>query len=155
MFHPMAFTVVAALLGALILSVTFVPAAIALFLTGRVTEKESWIVVWCKRFYQPMLLAVMRNQGLTVTVAAVIMVLSLLLVTRLGSEFIPSLNEGDIALHAIRIPGTSLSTSVAMQEEVEKPFCHFLKWNGYSARLAQQRLPLIRCRPVWPIFLSC
>lgn len=125
MFHPMAFTVVAALLGALILSVTFVPAAIALFLTGRVTEKESWIVVWCKRFYQPMLLAVMRNQGLTVTVAAVIMVLSLLLVTRLGSEFIPSLNEGDIALHAIRIPGTSLSTSVAMQEEVEKTILSF------------------------------
>lgn len=120
MFHPMAFTVVAALLGALILSVTFVPAAIALFLTGKVTEKESWIVVWCKRFYRPMLATVMRNQGLTITVAAVIMVLSILLATRLGSEFVPNLNEGDIALHAIRIPGTSLSTAIAMQSELEK-----------------------------------
>ncbi|MXS79649.1 CusA/CzcA family heavy metal efflux RND transporter [Nitrosomonas sp. GH22] len=120
MFHPMAFTVVAALLGALILSVTFVPAAIALFLTGKVTEKESWIVVWCKRFYRPMLATVMRNQGLTITVAAVIMVLSILLATRLGSEFVPNLNEGDIALHAIRIPGTSLSTAITMQSELEK-----------------------------------
>ncbi|ABI58755.1 efflux RND transporter permease subunit [Nitrosomonas eutropha] len=120
MFHPMAFTVVAALLGALILSVTFVPAAIALFLTGKVAEKESWIVVWCKRFYQPMLATVMCNQGLTITVAAVIMVLSILLVTRLGSEFVPNLNEGDIALHAIRIPGTSLSTAITMQSELEK-----------------------------------
>src|SRR5690606_29256087 len=125
MFHPMAFTVVAALLGALILSVTFVPAAIALFLTGKVTEKESWIVVRCKHFYQPLLVAVMRNQSLTITVVAVIMGLSLLLATRLGSEFIPSLNEGDIALQVIRIPGTSLSTSVAMQEEVEKTIASF------------------------------
>ncbi|SFU65140.1 cobalt-zinc-cadmium resistance protein CzcA [Nitrosomonas eutropha] len=125
MFHPMAFTVVAALLGALILSVTFVPAAIALFLTGKVTEKESWIVVWCKRIYQPMLVSVMRNQGLTITVAVVVMLLSVLLVTRLGSEFVPNLNEGDIALHAIRIPGTSLSTSVAMQEELEKTILSF------------------------------
>ncbi|SDW23450.1 cobalt-zinc-cadmium resistance protein CzcA [Nitrosomonas eutropha] len=125
MFHPMAFTVVAALLGALILSVTFVPAAIALFLTGKVTEKESWIVVWCKRIYQPMLVSVMRHQGLTITVAVVVMLLSVLLVTRLGSEFVPSLNEGDIALHAIRIPGTSLSTSVAMQEELEKTILSF------------------------------
>ncbi|QOJ08393.1 CusA/CzcA family heavy metal efflux RND transporter [Nitrosomonas sp. H1_AOB3] len=120
MFHPMAFTVVAALLGALILSVTFVPAAVALFLTGEVADEESRIVVWCKRFYQPMLVVVMRNQGLTITVAAVVMGLSVLLATRLGSEFVPSLNEGDIALHAIRIPGTSLSTAIAMQGELEK-----------------------------------
>lgn len=120
MFHPMAFTVVAALLGALILSVTFVPAAIAMFLTGKVADEESRIVVWCKRFYQPVLVVVMRNQNLTLTVAAVIMGLSVLLATRLGSEFVPQLNEGDIALHAIRIPGTSLSTAIIMQGELEK-----------------------------------
>jgi len=125
MFHPMAFTVVAALLGALILSVTFVPAAIALFLTGEVADEESRIVVWCKRFYQPILVTVMRNQSLTITVAAVIMGLSILLATRLGSEFVPSLNEGDIALHAIRIPGTSLSTAIAMQSELEKAILSF------------------------------
>ena len=125
MFHPMAFTVVIALLGAMILSVTFVPAAIALFLTGKAVDRESWIVVKSKRLYQPMLKGVMRNQGLTVTVAMVVVVLSALLATRLGSEFVPSLNEGDIALHAIRIPGTSLSTAIEMQNELEKTIKSF------------------------------
>ena len=111
MFHPMAITVVTALLGAMILSVTFVPAAIALFLSGKVTEKESTTVVWAKKAYVPALNAAMRNKELTITIAVVIVVLSGLLVTRMGSEFVPSLNEGDIALHAIRIPGTSLTTA--------------------------------------------
>ncbi len=120
MFHPMAFTVVVALIGAMILSVTFVPAAIALFLGGSVSDKESWIVVHSKRFYEPLLGSVMRNQGLTVTIAVMAILLSALLATRLGSEFVPSLNEGDIALHALRIPGTSLSTAIEMQTELEK-----------------------------------
>jgi cobalt-zinc-cadmium resistance protein CzcA len=120
MFHPMAFTVVIALLGAMILSVTFVPAAIALFLSGKVAEKESAAMTWAKKAYVPALAAAMHNKALTVTLAVVIMVLSGLLTTRMGSEFIPSLNEGDIALHAIRIVGTSLTTSIEMQNEVEK-----------------------------------
>jgi cobalt-zinc-cadmium resistance protein CzcA len=120
MFHPMAFTVVIALIGAMILSVTFVPAAIALFLSGKVAEKESRAVTWTKKAYAPALAAAMRNKALTVTLAIVIMVLTGLLTTRLGSEFVPSLNEGDIALHAIRIVGTSLSSSIEMQNEVEK-----------------------------------
>jgi cobalt-zinc-cadmium resistance protein CzcA len=120
MFHPMAFTVVIALIGAMILSVTFVPAAIALCLSGKVAEKESRAVTWAKKAYAPALAAAMRNKGLTVTFAIVIMVLTGMLTTRMGSEFVPSLNEGDIALHAIRIVGTSLSSSVQMQNEVEK-----------------------------------
>ncbi len=120
MFHPMAFTVVIALLGAMILSVTFVPAAIALFLSGKVAEKESPAVIWAKKVYVPALAAAMRNKPLTVTLAVVIVVLSGLLTTRMGSEFVPSLNEGDIALHAIRIVGTSLTTSIEMQNELEK-----------------------------------
>ena len=120
MFHPMAYTVVIALLGAMILSVTFVPAAIALFLSGKVAEKESPSVIWAKKVYIPMLAGTMRNKGLTVTLAVVIVVLSGLLTTRMGSEFVPSLNEGDIALHAIRIVGTSLTTSIEMQNELEK-----------------------------------
>lgn len=119
MFHPMAFTVVTALVGAMILSITFVPAAVALFLSGKVTEKESPLVVWAKRVYKPMLTTAMRNRELTVTIAVVIVVLSGLLTTRIGSEFVPSLNEGDIALHALRIPGTSLTTAVEMQNELE------------------------------------
>lgn len=120
MFHPMAFTVVVALLGAMIFSVTFVPAAIALFLSGRVNEEERWIVRSAKQIYAPMLGAAMRNQVLTVTIAVVIVILSVLVTTRLGSEFVPSLNEGDIALHAIRIPGTSLTTAIEMQNELEE-----------------------------------
>lgn len=120
MFHPMAFTVVIALVGAMILSVTFVPAAVALFLKGKFEEKESPAVAWARKVYRPALSAAMGNRELTVTLAVVIVVLSGLLVTRMGSEFVPSLNEGDIALHALRIPGTSLSSAVEMQDELEK-----------------------------------
>ncbi len=125
MFHPMAFTVVTALLGAMVLSITFVPAAIALFLSGKVTEKESPVMIWAKHIYKPMLITAMRNHGLTVTIAVVIVVLSGLLTTRIGSEFVPSLNEGDIALHAIRIPGTSLTTAIEMQNELEETIKSF------------------------------
>jgi cobalt-zinc-cadmium resistance protein CzcA len=109
----------------MILSVTFVPAAIALFLSGKVTEKESTTVVWAKKAYVPALNAAMRNKELTITIAVVIVVLSGLLATRMGSEFVPSLNEGDIALHAIRIPGTSLTTAIEMQSELEKTIRSF------------------------------
>ncbi|MGH8762116.1 MAG: efflux RND transporter permease subunit [Nitrosospira sp.] len=120
MFHPMAFTVVIALLGAMVLSVTFVPAALALFLSGKVAEKENIAVIRAKKIYVSALAAAMRNKIFTVTLAVVIVVLSGLLTIRMGSEFVPSLNEGDIALHAIRIPGTSLTTAIEMQNELEK-----------------------------------
>ncbi len=120
MFHPMALTVVTALVGAMILSITFVPAAIALFLSGKVQEKESRVMIWAKKTYVPLLAATMKNRELTVTIAIVIVILSGLLITRVGSEFVPSLNEGDIALHAIRIPGTSLTTAIEMQNELEQ-----------------------------------
>jgi len=125
MFHPMAFTVLLALLGAVFLSVTFVPAAVAMFLSGKMMEKEGAAVLWAKKIYAPTLNAAMDNKGLTVTIAAVIVVLSLLLTTRMGSEFIPSLDEEDIALHAIRIPGTSLSTAIEMQNELEETIKKF------------------------------
>ncbi len=120
MFHPMAFTVVAALIGAMVLSVTFIPAAVALFIGTKVSEKEGRLMVWAKRGYQPLLAGSMRNKPLVLTVALVSVALSALLVTRMGSEFIPSLNEGDIALHALRIPGTSLTQAVQMQTELER-----------------------------------
>jgi len=125
MFHPMAITVVTALLGAMILSVTFVPAAIALFLSGKVTEKESTTVVWAKKAYLPALNAAMKNKALTITIAVIIVALSGLLATRMGSEFVPTLNEGDIALHALRIPGTSLTTAIEMQSDLEKTIRDF------------------------------
>ncbi len=125
MFHPMAFTVLLALLGAVFLSVTFVPAAVAMFLSGKMMEKEGAAVQWAKNIYAPALDFSMNNKGLTVTVAVVIVILSMLLITRMGSEFIPSLDEEDIALHAIRIPGTSLSTAIEMQNELEETIKKF------------------------------
>ena len=120
MFHPMAFTVVAALLGAMILSVTFIPAAVALFIGNQVSETESRLMRWAKRGYRPMLGWAMVNPPLVLTIAAVSIALSGLLASRMGSEFIPSLNEGDVALHALRIPGTSLTQAVQMQAELER-----------------------------------
>lgn len=119
MFHPMAFTVVVALLGALILSVTFVPAALALFVSGRIEEKENRAMQWARKAYRSALDFVLQHRAPTVAAAAVVVVLSGLLATRMGAEFVPSLNEGDVALHALRIPGTSLTQSVEMQQALE------------------------------------
>lgn len=119
MFHPMAFTVVIALLGAMILSVTFIPAAVALFIGHRVAEKENALMQLARRWYAPMLVKAMGARAVVVTFATVAVILSGLLVTRLGSEFVPSLNEGDFAIQALRIPGTSLTQSVQMQQQLE------------------------------------
>jgi cobalt-zinc-cadmium resistance protein CzcA len=119
MFHPMALTVVIALVGAMLFSVTFIPAAVALFINGKVDEKEQYLIRLAKQGYQPIYNMVMDNKALVLTLAIASVVLSGLLTTRMGSEFVPSLNEGDIALHALRIPGTSLSQAVAMQQELE------------------------------------
>ncbi|TFI19703.1 CusA/CzcA family heavy metal efflux RND transporter, partial [Herbaspirillum sp. 3C11] len=120
MFQPMAFTVVAALLGAMILSVTFIPAAIALFIGDKVDEKENALMRAAKRAYAPLLQASMRNKPVVLSLAAAVIVLCTLLGTKLGSEFVPSLNEGDLAIQALRIPGTSLTQSVEMQQQLER-----------------------------------
>ena len=120
MFHPMAFTVVTALVGAMILSVTFIPAAVALFMSAPVAEKENRLMLAAKRWYEPTLDRVMSNQPVVLVFAPVMILLSGLLATRMGSEFVPSLNEGDFAIQALRIPGTSLSQSITMQQQLEK-----------------------------------
>ncbi|MGJ7580089.1 CusA/CzcA family heavy metal efflux RND transporter [Variovorax sp. RHLX14] len=120
MFHPMALTVVIALLGAMILSITFIPAAVALFIGNKVAEKENRLMVWAKRAYAPLLERVLAAKAVVLTVAGIAVVLSGLLATKLGSEFIPNLNEGDFAVQALRIPGTSLTQSVEMQQQIER-----------------------------------
>ncbi|MES2534917.1 MAG: CusA/CzcA family heavy metal efflux RND transporter [Pseudomonadota bacterium] len=120
MFHPMAFTVVLALLGAMILSVTFIPAAVALFIGNKVNEKENPLMRVATRAYEPLLARVMANKPVVLTFVAAVLVLSALIGSRLGSEFVPNLNEGDFAIQALRIPGTSLSQSVAMQQQLER-----------------------------------
>jgi cobalt-zinc-cadmium resistance protein CzcA len=125
MFVPMAFTVVTALLGAMILSVTFIPAVAALFLTRPMAEKENWLMRLAKTAYEPLLNLTLQNRAFVVTTSVVIVMLSGLLATRMGTEFVPSLDEGDIALHALRIPGTSLSQAINMQESLEKRIKEF------------------------------
>jgi len=119
MFQPMALTVIMALVGAMILSVTFVPAAIAIFLNGKIAEKENPIVRGAGWLYRPVLRFALQFRYAVVIAATALAVLSIMGATRMGSEFIPSLDEGDIALHALRIPGTGLEQAVAMQEELE------------------------------------
>ncbi|PBQ21044.1 CusA/CzcA family heavy metal efflux RND transporter [Pseudomonas congelans] len=120
MFHPMAFTVVIALLGAMILSVTFVPAAIAMFVTGKVKEEEGLVMRTARQRYAPILSWVLGHRSIAFGMALVLIVLSGFTASRMGSEFIPSLSEGDFALQALRVPGTSLTQSVDMQQRLEK-----------------------------------
>ncbi|MBP1146202.1 cobalt-zinc-cadmium resistance protein CzcA [Pseudomonas sp. PvP027] len=120
MFHPMAFTVVIALLGAMILSVTFVPAAIAMFVTGKVKEEEGLVMRTARQRYAPILSWVLGHRSIAFGMAFLLIVLSGFTASRMGSEFIPSLSEGDFALQALRVPGTSLTQSVDMQQRLEK-----------------------------------
>ncbi len=119
MFHPMAQTVVMALLAAMFLSVTAVPAAVALFVREPKEHREGRFLPLVGGVYAPLLRASLRFRGLVVIAAVVLVVVMGTAATRLGSEFLPSLDEGDIAMHALRIPGTSLTQSVGMQEQLE------------------------------------
>tara|TARA_R110002111_G_scaffold106021_5_gene164156 strand:- start:373 stop:2610 length:2238 start_codon:yes stop_codon:yes gene_type:complete len=119
MFHPMAMTVVIALSAAMLLSVTFVPAAIALMFKGPVVEKENRAFEATKHLYGGLLRKAIAMRGAVVAAALVLLVVCAGLASRLGSEFVPNLDEGDIAMHALRIPGTSLSQAVALQETLE------------------------------------
>ncbi|MFO0794257.1 MAG: CusA/CzcA family heavy metal efflux RND transporter [Candidatus Brocadiaceae bacterium] len=163
MFYPMAFTVIVALFSAMVLSVTFIPAAVALFFSGKLSEKENFFVRWAKKTYIPVLNLAMNNRGFVITIASVIVVLSGLLVTRMGSEFIPSLDEGDIAVHALRIPGTSLSQAVEMQHTLEEKIKEFPEVDNVfsklgTAEIATDPMPpsvadtfvMLKPRPDWP-----
>lgn len=134
-FHPMALTVVIALTAALMLSLTFVPAAVATFVTGRVEEKENRVMRVAKSRYAPMLDFAIARRKAVIAGAAGLVVLSGLAATRLGSEFIPNLDEGDIALHALRIPGTSLSQAISMQAALENKIKTFPEVDKVFAKI--------------------
>jgi heavy metal efflux system protein len=135
MFHPMAFTVVIAITAAMILSLTFVPAAVAMFVTGRVAEKENRVMQGFRRVYAPLLDRVVAWRVAVVAVAAVLVVAAGFPAGRLGSEFIPDLDEGDIALHALRIPGTSLTQAIGMQLHLEARIKQFPEVDRVFAKL--------------------
>lgn len=120
MFRPMALTVLLALAGALVLAFTFVPAAVAIFLRGRVSDRESIAVRSAKRLYAPVLRLALSTRWAVVGAAAAFFVVCLGLGSRLGSEFVPTLDEGDVLVQAIRIPSTSLTQSIEMQRHLEE-----------------------------------
>jgi cobalt-zinc-cadmium resistance protein CzcA len=119
MFRPMALTVMMALFAALVISVTVIPAAVALFVRPGKSEDENRIMRFAHRLYAPSLRFALAHRGLIVSASVAIVLASGLLATRMGTEFIPSLDEGDIAMHALRVPGTGLTQSVEMQNTLE------------------------------------
>ncbi len=135
MFSPMAATVVMALISAMILSLTVVPAAVAVFMNGEISEKESVIIVKSKQIYEPALKLAMKFRVAVVSCATVLVVFSIWLASTLGSEFVPQLNEGDIALHAMRIPGTGLEQAVEMQAILEQTIKSFPEVDKVFARI--------------------
>ncbi|RYY01953.1 MAG: CusA/CzcA family heavy metal efflux RND transporter [Gammaproteobacteria bacterium] len=135
MFHPMAITVVLALTAALILSVTFIPAMIALLMNGKVAEHENRIMLAAKNVYRPLLTSALQLRWQLVSGALILVLLCSWLATRLGSEFIPQLDEGDIALHALRIPGTGLEQAVEMQKLLEARIKQFPEVERVFAKL--------------------
>jgi len=119
MFRPMALTVMIALFAALVLSVTVVPAAVAIFVRSGHADKENRIMQLAHKLYRPALSFSLQHRWLVVSGSVTVVLLSGILASRMGTEFIPSLDEGDIAMHALRVPGTSLSQAVSMQNSLE------------------------------------
>ncbi|MEC8010054.1 MAG: CusA/CzcA family heavy metal efflux RND transporter [Pseudomonadota bacterium] len=135
MFHPMAATVIMALIAALLLSLTLIPAAIAIFLNKPIIEKDNIVVKSSVSLYKPALSFCLKYQKSVLGAAVALVVLSGFIATRLGSEFMPQLDEGDIALHAMRIPGTSLEQSLQMQEILEQKIIAFPEVKDVFARI--------------------
>ncbi len=163
MFEPMAMTVIIALLIAFVMSLTFVPAMIALFIKGKVEEKESKPVIKIKEAYVPALEWAMDNSQRIILAAFLFFGLSLLLLARMGQEFIPSLDEKDIAMHAMRIPSTSVTASTDMQLQVEKaisrlPEVKFVFSKTGTAEMAADPMPpnvsdtfiILKDKKEWP-----
>lgn len=120
MFHPMALTVALALVAAIILSISFVPAAVALWVKGDIQEQESRWMLWLKSNYQQVLDLAYQYKVVVVTFALCLLVVTALISTKLGSEFAPQLSEGDFAVQQLRSPSTGLEESLRIQENTEK-----------------------------------
>ena len=135
MFVPMALTVIFALFGAMVLSVTLVPAAVAILMRGKVREQENFVVRGAKRLYLPLLDATLANRGLVAVGAIALVAVTLLLASRMGTEFIPNLDEGDVSFEATRIPGTAVTQSLEMQEAIDRRVLQIPEVRDTFARL--------------------
>jgi heavy metal efflux system protein len=146
MFHPMAMTVIFALISAFILSMTFVPAMVAILVRGKVTEKDMFLIRWAKAAYEPVLKKAVRFRWPVAGAAVLAFAASALLFTRLGQEFVPTLDEKDMALQALRMPSTSLTQSQDMQFNLERtlskfPEVAFIFSKTGTAELASDPMP--------------
>ena len=163
MFHPMAMTVILALVSAFVLSLTFVPAMVALCIRGRVKEGDNILIRWAKRAYAPVLTLALRLRYAVVLLAVAAFGGALLLFGRLGQEFIPTLDEQDLAVQAFRIPSTSLTQSTQMQRRLEKvisgfPEVAFVFAKTGTAEMASDPMPpnisdtfiILKPRDQWP-----
>jgi len=163
MFEPMALTVILALGAAFVLSLTFVPALVAIFITGRISAQDNWIIRHLKASYAPLLKRTIKHPLPAIAGAAVLFTLALLVFFRLGQEFIPTLDEKNVAMHALRIPGTSLAQSQAMQIDVENtvsalPQVAFVFSKTGTAEIASDPMPpnaadtliIFKPREQWP-----
>ncbi len=125
MFQPMAYTVIFALIAAFILSLTFVPAMVAIFVSGKVQEKENFFVAGLKKIYEPTVRWALRWRYAVVGLGIASFIGALLMLKGLGQEFVPTLDEKDLAIHAMRIPSTSVTQSTSMQFDVERTISEF------------------------------
>ena len=164
MFHPMALTVVLALVAAIILSISFVPAAVALFVKGDIKETESRWMLWLKEHYQRVLDCAYQYKAVVLTFALCLLMLTGLLATRIGSEFAPQLSEGDFAVQQLRSPSTGLEESLRIQENTEKlllkkfPEIHAIFARTGTAEVATDVMPpnisdgyvMLKPRDAWP-----
>src|SRR5262249_38074365 len=145
-FHPMALTVILALAAAFVLSLTFVPAMVAILIRGRVKEREVFAIRWAKALYEPTLVWAVRRRWVVLPVAVSAFAGALLVVGRIGQEFVPTLDEKDIALHAMRIPSTGITQSQAMQLDLERavsaiPEVDFVYSKTGTAEMATDPMP--------------
>ena len=163
MFTPMAITVMFALVGAFILSLTFVPAMVAVLINGKVKEEDVGAIRWVKRHYAPLLAKVLAAPGKWVMAGVGTFLLAGLLFMALGQEFIPQLDEGDASMQALRIPSTSLDQSLEMQKRVEKaisslPEVAFIYSKTGTAEVATDPMPqnasdafiILKPKSEWP-----
>jgi cobalt-zinc-cadmium resistance protein CzcA len=119
LFRPMAFTVIFALAGSLLLSLTLMPVLAAMGLSARPQEKEIWLLRWIKHLYQPVLDKFVRHPAAAVFLALALLGSSVPIAFYLGGEFMPRLNEGDLLIEAVRIPSASLEGAEAVSTQVE------------------------------------
>jgi len=140
MFIPMALTVVFALLGSLILSLTYIPAMLTFILRGHVAEKESIIIRWAKKIYRPALEFVIRHRGQSLAIATALVLVSGAIFPFLGTEFIPRLEEGDIALEVRQLPSVSLKQSLATVTQLEKVLKTFPEVNTVISKTGRAEI---------------